>query len=273
MRDMQHVKKLIEHFLQEENKKPKVLCLLGPTASGKSGLAMQLALQYSGSIVSLDSRAIYKKCTIGTAKPSKEDQKKVPHYLVDIADIDEPINVMQLKEKAEEAVVDITQKGRLPILVGSHTLLSAAVLTNYTFGEAAKERNCINPRHAKHPGGKGEKNYDALVLGIQVDVKKNAEAIEKRVDDMLEAGLLKEVEQLAKEYSTTLPAFLGHGYRELLPVLSGDTALTKAREDIIVHTRKYAKRQRTWMRNGPLKNEIQWITSSGQAIETVPASE
>jgi len=98
--------------------KPPVILIVGPTAVGKTELAIRLAERMNGEIVSVDSRLFYRGMDIGTAKPSKEEMARVPHHLIDIVDPDETLSLAVFKDMAQKAIADIHKRGKLPLLVG-----------------------------------------------------------------------------------------------------------------------------------------------------------
>jgi tRNA dimethylallyltransferase len=107
---------------------PLLVVILGPTASGKSALAISLAERFSGEIVSCDSVAVYRNFEIGTAKPSREDRARIPHHLIDVAEPDEPFTAGEYARQARAALNGISQRGRLPIVVGGTGLYLRALL-------------------------------------------------------------------------------------------------------------------------------------------------
>ena len=117
--------------------KISIVVVVGETASGKSGLGMEIARRYSGEIIAADSRTVYKNFDIGTAKPSKEDQNIIPHHLLDVVDPNEVFNVSDFQEKALTAIEDINNRGRLPVMVGGTGLYIDSVIFNYKFAKAA----------------------------------------------------------------------------------------------------------------------------------------
>src|SRR5271165_2857802 len=105
---------------------PPLVVILGPTASGKSTLAIDLAQQFSGEIVSCDSVAVYRNFEIGTAKPSRDDRARIPHHLIDVAEPDEPFTAGEYARQARAALTEIAGRGRLPIVVGGSANIDAA---------------------------------------------------------------------------------------------------------------------------------------------------
>ncbi len=106
----------------------KIIALVGPTASGKTSLAVKLAKNINGEIISADSRLVYKDFNIGTAKPTTEEKQSIPHYLIDIADPKDDFTVSIYKKQAENAIKDILQKGKIPIITGGTGFYVKALL-------------------------------------------------------------------------------------------------------------------------------------------------
>jgi tRNA dimethylallyltransferase len=112
---------------------PKLIVVLGPTASGKTSLAIKLAKEFNGEIVSADSRQIYKGMDIGTAKPTRKERKAVPHHLIDVIALNKNFNVSLYKKKAVKTIKDILKKGKTPFLAGGTGLYINAVVDNMFF--------------------------------------------------------------------------------------------------------------------------------------------
>src|SRR5476651_2207339 len=129
--------------------RPELIAIVGPTASGKSGLAMRLAKEFNGEIVCADSRTVYKGMDIGTAKPTKADQAAVPHWGLDLVKPGRVYNAGKFKKYAQATIADIQDRAKLPILVGGTGLYIDGVLYDYGFSLVAKERDPVNPRHLK----------------------------------------------------------------------------------------------------------------------------
>lgn len=123
----------------EENEKPKLVILTGPTAVGKTELSIALAKQYNGSIISADSMQVYRYMDIGTAKIMPEEMQGIPHYLIDVLDPSEEFNVVRFQQMAKEAIGEIYAKGRLPIVVGGTGFYIQALLRDIDFEEMEKE--------------------------------------------------------------------------------------------------------------------------------------
>lgn len=115
--------------------KPKILVIVGPTASGKTSLSIELAKQFNGEVISADSRQVYRGLDIGSAKVSKEEMDGVPHHLIDIADPNDTYNASDFKRDAEKAVNDILSRGKLPIICGGTFFYIDALLNKISLPE------------------------------------------------------------------------------------------------------------------------------------------
>ena len=115
--------------------KPRVIVIVGPTASGKTALSIKLAKELNGEIISADSMQIYKKMTIGTAKPTKDEMQGIPHHMIDIVEPNEDFNVAMYKKMAEEKIEEILNKGKQPIIVGGTGLYVDTLVNGIEFQE------------------------------------------------------------------------------------------------------------------------------------------
>lgn len=266
-----------------------LVVIVGETASGKSALALELAQRYEGEIICADSRTVYKGMDIGTAKPTLADQEKVQHYGLDLITPDCYFSAAQFQHIANEAIGDITRRGKLPILVGGTGLYVDSILFNFTFppapDSAERERlsaldvsqlqseiiekdltmpsNSLNKRHLARvietngiPGLKQGMRENTLVLGLRVDREELRMRIEKRVEMMISEGFLQEVEGLGKRYGFDAPGMLAPGYRAFAKYLTHEIAMDEAAADFIKSDLALAKRQRTWFKRN---NGIQWL--------------
>ena len=287
--------------------KPKVIVIVGPTASGKTSLSIELAKKINGEIVSCDSMQIYKDMNIGSAKPAADEMQGIKHYMIDIVNPDERFSVAEYKKQAEISINEILEKEKTPIVVGGTGLYANSLIYGIEYNEikfdekyreeleniaisrqglevlynqAKKIDNVamekISPNDKKrilrvleiyHSTGKtkteleleSRKNgvkYDFRVFAI--DIKRDIlyERINKRVDIMIDKGLIDEVKGLLNKYDKFPTAMQGLGYKEVAEYLNGLTTKEEMIEKIKQETRRYAKRQLTWFRKN--KNII-WL--------------
>jgi len=245
-----------------------LVVIVGETASGKSKLALELAERYNGEIIAADSRTVYRGMDIGTAKPSPEEQAKIPHHLLDIVNPDQSFNVGDFKRLANQAITDITSRGKLPILVGGTGLYIDSVIFDYQFSEGSKEKDEQNPRHLKandQPGPNAAIRPNTLVLGTDINKEELLKRISQRVNNMLDQGLETEAKDLSQKYGWSA-AMTGVSYQEWQAYFAGTQTLEETKELINIHTRQYAKRQRTWFKRN---KHINWVQSYGDAQQKV----
>lgn len=261
-----------------------LIVIAGPTASGKSALAMQTAKAHNGELICADSRTVYKGMDIGTAKPSMADQKEVRHHLLDIVEPDQPFTVAEFKRLALNAIDDITRRGKLPIIVGGTGLYVDSVIFDYQFGDPADPtrrlalqektieelqqiclengyslpENTKNKRHlvrAIELGGiktqKLKLRPNTLVVAITTEKEILKERITRRVREMVDVGVLDEARRLGAHYGWDTEAFTGDIYREMKGVIEGDITLGEAIERCSARDRQLAKRQITWLKRNP----------------------
>ena len=289
---------------------PKILVITGPTASGKTRLAVELAKAHNGEVVSADSMQIYRRMDIGTAKPTPGEMQGIPHHMIDVADPEEDFSVARYVDMAAAAVDSVLARGRLPILAGGTGLYIDSLLSGRTFAafdETSPLRAELEGRYAReggpallrelaqadpdtaarlHPNDAKRivralevwlstgrtitqhnrdtaalpPRYRALTLTLDFQRREDMWArIDRRVDQMMAAGLAEEVRALLRsgvpERCTAMQAI---GYKEMAAALrtGGDTAA--AAEEIKLRSRQYSKRQRTWFRRNPQARPIFW---------------
>lgn len=266
------------------NKCPPLIVVVGPTASGKSALAMQMAKAYNGEIIAADSRTIYRGMDIGTAKPTREDQSQVPHHLLDVRDPDESFSAAEFKGRAVLAIEDISSRGKLPILVGGTGLYIDSVIFDYQFGPTANQQerdklnamtieelqaicrhknitipiNSKNKRHlvrAIELGGlidhKKQLRAHTFVVGISTEKEILKERITLRTNQMIEAGVIEEVQRVGRAYNWSGEALKGNIYRIFRGVIEGTKTQQEAASEFIQSDLALAKRQMTWFRRNP----------------------
>lgn len=291
-------------------KMEKVIVICGPTASGKTGLSIELAKRIKGEIISSDSMQIYQEMNIGTAKPTLEERQGIKHYLLDFVSPEERYSVADYKRDAKKAIKEIIKKGKTPIVVGGTGLYIDSLIyeieyPNIEFDEDYRkkleqraqieglqvlyeEAQKIDPLAIQKISSKDEKRilrvleiyhatgrtkteqeresrkkpiqYDYQVYALKWDREILYERINKRVDLMLEQGLIEEVKGILKNHKQFPTAMQGLGYKEVVEFLEGDITKQEMIEKIKMETRRYAKRQMTWFR----KNK-QTIWLNGQA--------
>lgn len=252
-----------------------IIVVTGPTASGKTKLSEKLAKKYNGIIVNADSMQIYKKLDIGTAKVKKEEMEDVPHYLFDICNPEDDYSVYDYQRDARKIIEN--NRDKTIILVGGTGLYIKAALFDYKFEEQTEKntyddltneelynmakdkgfdihinnrRRLINALNKNEvTNNKNDLLYDAIFIGLKPDRNTLYEKINNRVDEMIEDGLLNEVETLYKEYGNVKSLKSGIGYKEIIEYIDGNINLDTAIELIKKRSRHYAKRQFTWFNN------------------------
>lgn len=267
---------------------PRLLVIVGSTASGKSNLALQIAKKYNGELICADSRTVYKGMDIGTGKPSQHDQKSVPHHLLDIVEPDQPFTAAQFKDLANVAIKQISNRGKLPILVGGTGLYIDAVIFDYQFGEPADAElrsklnalnneellllcsqkdiaipvNHRNKRHlirAIELGGlvtpKRELRDNILVVGITTDNDELKIRIVNRTHAMFQAGVIEEARRLSAKFGWQAEAMTANVYRIAKNVIAGEITPYAMFEQVVKADMSLAKRQRTWFKRNPY---IKW---------------
>ena len=220
---------------ERATKKPKIIVILGPTASGKSSLAVKIAKAFKGEIISADSRQIYKGLNIAANKITKKEMAGVKHYLLDVVYPDQDFTLYDWQKQSFRTIKKIITKKRLPIICGGTGLYISSILQNY-------DLHPTSPRWQECP-------YDFLVLGLSPNRTLLYERINQRAKKMIKDGSLNETKKIYKKYpGKNLPALSGIGYRELIRYLDNKITLSQAIELIQKNTRHYAKRQMTWFR-------------------------
>lgn len=235
-----------------------LLVIVGPTASGKSALAMDLAERLNGELICADSRTVYKGMNIGTAKPSEEERRSIPHHLLDVVEPDQTFTVADFKMLANSAIKDISERDKLPIMVGGSGMYVDSVLFDYEFAPAGTSRDATNPRHidSEYRHDKKPLRENTLIVGLDVPREVLRERISRRVDAMIQAGFLKEVKRLTADYPDSR-ALLAPGYNAFSEHLAGHLSEAEAKALFIRNDMNLAKRQMTWFRRN---KSIHWLS-------------
>lgn len=276
--------------------KGRVITILGPTASGKTALAVRLAERFGSSVISGDAFQVYRGMDIGTAKVTKEEARGVPHYLVDILDPREPWSAAQFAEEAGKIIEKENKRGRVPIIAGGTGLYIQGLLEGYTFlpkgegrkspwralyeekGITALREELLRRGRTDIPadpqrmirllevtdlapdavaGKSGGLVYEGPVIGLTMERSLLYGRINARVTEMMRAGLADEVRRLLAEgVPEDAQSMRGIGYKEMIRAVRGEITEDEAAELIRKNTRHFAKRQFTWYRRMPY---IRWF--------------
>ncbi len=275
--------------------KPKVIAVVGPTASGKTKLAIELAHKYDGEVVSADSRLVYKGFDIASAKPTMEEREGVPHHLIDIVEPEFDYSAGKYAEDAKVAIEDILSRGKMPIVAGGTGLYFRVLLENYNLPKVETDyvlRSDLEKRDKADLLAELEKldnityervqdaNLRRIIRALElikllgkplssVSMEKEPEydvewimpeipsrewlyeRINRRVDIMVEMGVIEETQNLIKIHGRIPNIVDTIGYKEILTYLDGVATLEEALSKLKQHSRNYAKRQLTWFRRNP----------------------
>ena len=294
-----------------------IICIAGPTASGKTALAVELAKELNGEVVSCDSMQVYRRMDIGTAKPNQAEMQGIIHHMLDVADPDEDFSVSRYCEMATPIVDDIVARGKTAIIAGGTGLYMDALIRGNDFApypatgrrEELEERadregiealmawlQYIDPEAAAKLHLSDRKRiiralevyletgetisthnkrtqaipprYQPLWLGLDFEDRAVLyNRIDRRVDIMLEQGLITEIEELLAagipQKSTAMQAI---GYKEFLAAMDGQCTIMQAAEDVKKASRHYAKRQLTWFRRNANMN---WLVRRGDGMDEI----
>lgn len=301
---------------------PILIVICGATATGKSGLAIDLAKRLSGVILSADSRQVYRDFDIGTAKPTIAEQQQIPHYLINICDPTETLTLADYQAQAQELIEKFHQdakqgaykdagkvgigteelraaKASIPLLVGGTGLYIKSIVRGLLIPRVAPQTELrsqlqslgqpqcyqflqqVDPASAErvHPNdqvrtlralevfyvtgrpmsqqqGECPPNYPVLQIGLDADWDTLTERITRRTAQMMADGFVAEVKGLCEKYGADLPLLNTLGYQEIKQYLNGEVSLAEAESLIVLHTRQFAKQQRTWFR---ADRSIEWF--------------
>lgn len=277
-----------------------LICVVGPTASGKTKLSIELAKHFGGEVLSCDSMQIYRHMDIGTAKPTIEEMDGIVHHMIDVAEPGESFSVSRYVEMADACLQDILSRGKTCVIVGGTGLYVDSLIAGRTFAPFPEtgrrqelEKLCeekgteylreylrtFDPDSAQRlhdarrliracevflETGKTitqhnletqaiPPKYSPVWLGLDFEDRQQLyDRIDRRVDLMMEQGLVEEVRSL----SLTGTGLQAIGYKEPLAALRGEMTMDEAAEKIKLESRRYAKRQLTWFRRN---KDIHWI--------------
>ena len=282
----------LKAFLSSAQK--PLIAIIGPTASGKTNISINIAKALNGEIISTDSRQIYRHMPISTDVITEEEMQGVPHHMLEIREPDEILSLAEFKDLALEKIKEIQSRNAIPILVGGTGLYISAITANYDIPRVpaddklrkeleyqAKEKGNefvhnklkeLDPETAAniHPNNlryviraieinlntgetkqdlQKESDFDVFLVGTSRPREEIYERVNQRVDEQVERGLIDEVKNLIdKGYDNSLPSMTSLGVKEIIPYIKGEMELEEALEILKRNTRRYAKRQMTWLR-------------------------
>lgn len=292
--------------MSPSREKPKLVVVLGPTASGKTEMALEIAARTGACIISADSVQVYRYFDIGSAKPTREQRLSIPHFLIDVADPDEDFNAGTYMRLALDQIRRLVGDGRRIVVVGGTFLYVKALLYGLLEGvevdrefrrRLARERDekgvtslherlrsvdpvsaeRINPNdyvrieralevyhttgermsdhHQRH--GFAEQRFNALKIGFLWERERLRLAIDERIGAMIDCGWVEEVEAIrAKGYGSDLKPMKSIGYKRINEFLDSRFDFKTAVEKIKTDTKRFSKRQSTWLR---ADEDIKWF--------------
>lgn len=267
-----------------------LIVVAGPTASGKSALALELAERYSGEIICADSRTVYRGMDIGTAKPSADDQKRVPHHLLDVANPDQRFTAADFQRLARGAIDEIWGRGKVPFVVGGTGLYIEGLLLDYRYQSVDDNRrqeleklsiaelqsmlkeqqlslphNHDNKRHLMRVLERGGTPIDRgenvlpldYVVAIATQKAELDERIKARAEQIFSSKIVEETNTLVARYGWDNESMSGNIYPLIRRVIEGSLSIEEAQELFTIKDRQLAKRQVTWLKRLPF---VQWKT-------------
>ena len=261
-----------------------LVVIVGPTASGKSAVAMEIAKKYGGEIICADSRTIYKGMDIGTAKPTPQDQEEVPHWGLDLVEPGDRFTAADFKEYAVHKIAEIRSRGGLPMLVGGTGLYVDGIVFDFQFGapdpvlresleamtleelhEYCKSHNVQLPENKKNKryviraieqNGTNQKREqqpleNTIIVGITTDSVTLRSRITGRAAEMFETGVIDEALRLGDRYGWESEAMTGNVYPLVRQYIEGHLTEGELKEKFVTADWRLAKRQRTWLKRNP----------------------
>lgn len=270
---------------------PPLVVIAGPTASGKTSLAIAIAKQFNGEIICADSRTIYKGMDIGTAKPTPEEQRAVAHWGLDLVEPGDEFNVAMFKQYALEKIADIRARNKVPILVGGTGLYVDALIFDYELGAAADSslrhslevmtleqlhdychknnirlpENEFNKRYVVreierqglHPQSRATPIEHSIIVGITTNKDILRTRIEHRAEQLFTNGMVEEAKILGKKYGWDNEAMTGNIYPLVKQYLDGGLSKKELQDRFVTSDWRLAKRQTTWLKRN---SYILWLT-------------
>lgn len=268
-----------------------IIFVVGPTASGKTAVAIELARKINGEVICADSRTVYQGMNVGTAKPTLKEMKDIPHWGLDIVNPAVRYTAAQFQNYALEKMMQIQQRGHTPIIVGGTGLYIDSLLFEYNFPTPPSDEEraqfeamsldelyayCIknnvelpfndkNKRHLIHAiaskeGVLRDNTQPArqhIVVGIATEKVELEQRIAVRIEHMFADGVVNEAIMLGKKYGWNAEAMTSNVYRSIKSYIDGLEPLDKVAENLKIRDWQLAKRQMTWFRRNP---HIMWVS-------------
>jgi len=283
-----------------KNQSSKIIFIVGPTASGKSSLAMEVARRHNGEIICADSQTLRKELDIGTAKPSKKDQMEIPHHMVDVIEPYADFSVTQFQAMAKKHIVDIQNRDKLPIVVGGTGLYIDSLFFDYDLDSHAENNeykktlqkktvtelqalvksnnfelpeNSENPRHLigvllrQNLNRKNEVPIkNAHIFGLLPSDDEIKKRIISRADSMFAQGFVEEVRGIINKYGEPPSRLDAIGYPIAFKYIKNVITLDEMKELFTRGHWQYVRRQKSWFK----RNEhIEWSTTSDEMIKII----
>ncbi len=227
----------------------ELITILGPTACGKTALAAQLCHRIGGEVISADSRMVYRGMTIGTGKDLDDyivEGEQVPYHVIDIVEAGYRFNVHEFQCAFQNAYMDITARGKIPVMCGGTGLYIEAVLKSYELGAVRfPERRSLN-------------------FGVKINRELRREKITRRLKERLNQGMVEEVEELLKRLSPERLIRYGLEYKYVTLYLTGQLSYDEMFRQLEIAIHQFAKRQMTWFRGMEERRgiPIHWIDAT-----------
>lgn len=276
----------------------KKIAIVGPTASGKTTLSLQISQQYNGEIINADSRNVYIGMDIGTAKPTEKERNLVKHHLLDIRKPDKRYSASEFKTDALLAIAKIESVGKLPVVVGATGLYVDALLFDYQFPESQSRRDELEAmaldellvmlkkldpaaleridtanlrrviRAVETLGASGQKKAEIdkswLVIGINPGKEILYKNVTQRAHEQLKSGLITETEAIIKDYGEHIESLNTVPYRQVIAYLHGELSAVDLPQKIATANWQLARRQMTWFKRN---KQIQWVATPEEGMD------
>lgn len=265
-----------------------IIAVVGPTAVGKTKMSIELAKKYNAEIISCDSMQIYRKMDIGTAKVTEEEKDGIKHHMIDIKNVDEDYSVYDYQKDARNVLNKLLKENKNVVIVGGTGLYLKALLYNYEFKENNEKKDFSNYSNDElysmvkktdndtkiHVNNRQRLEsflnnhdvndkvisdkmlYDAKIIGLTRPREELYDAINNRVDEMIDNGLLDEAKYFYDNKINGKAINTAIAYKELYPYFDKKITLEEAKDLIKKKSRNYAKRQYTWFKH---QMNVKWF--------------